>query len=170
MRRHILARSLPPILVGVLSTLFGLLADASAAENVGPSDSGDEFFKLSLEDLVRINISTVTFKAQSLEEAPSSVVIITRSDILKYGFRTVGEALSFVAGFDVLSDYERTDVGTRGVHGDINSNGSLLAVLVDGMDTSFRSTGANSFGYDQVPLAAVDHIEKRFGRQAVLGG
>jgi iron complex outermembrane receptor protein len=113
----------------------------------------------------------VVLGRQSAEEAPSSLVVIKAADIQRYGFRTLGEAINYlVAGADVITDHNYADLGMRGIFGDINANGSSVRVLVDGLDTAYRTTGANSFGYDQVPLEAVKQIEIVRGPMSVVYG
>ncbi len=68
---------------------------------------------------------------QKVTEAPSSVSIITASEIEKYGYRTLADILQSVRGFHLTYDRNYSYVGIRGFcpPGDYNTR---LLVLVDG--------------------------------------
>jgi outer membrane receptor for ferrienterochelin and colicin len=86
--------------------------------------------KLPLEALMQIKIPEV-YSASKFEqkatEAPSSVTVITREEIKRYGWRTLGDLLASVQGFYVSYDRNYDFLGARGVNlGDFNSRILLL--------------------------------------------
>lgn len=68
---------------------------------------------------------------QKVTEAPSSVSIITSTDIKKYGYRTLADVLKSVRGFYITYDRNYSYVGVRGFGrpGDYNSR---ILLLIDG--------------------------------------
>jgi iron complex outermembrane receptor protein len=68
---------------------------------------------------------------QKVTEAPSSVSIITSSDIKKYGYRTLADVLRSVRSFYITYDRNYSYVGVRGFGrpGDYNSR---ILLLIDG--------------------------------------
>jgi outer membrane receptor for ferrienterochelin and colicin len=89
-----------------------LLAAHSAFAQQPEKDLGDA----SLEDLANITVYTASRHVQKATEAPSSVSIITRDEIQKYGYRTLAEILQSMRGFDITYDGNFT-TSRQGHHG-----------------------------------------------------
>jgi iron complex outermembrane receptor protein len=72
---------------------------------------------------------------QKVTEAPSSVSIITSSEIKKYGYRTLADILRSVRSFYITYDRNYSYVGVRGFGrpGDYNSR---ILLLIDGHRTN----------------------------------
>ncbi len=90
--------------------------------------------KMSVEDLMDVEIPTVygaSKHEQKVTEAPSSVSIVTSSDIKQYGYRTLADVLRGVRGFNVTSDRYYSYIGARGINrpGDY---GDRILLMVDG--------------------------------------
>ncbi|WP_229412007.1 MULTISPECIES: TonB-dependent receptor [unclassified Massilia] len=88
---------------------------------------------IPLEELMQMRVVTAASKfAQPISDAPSSVVVLTASDIRDHGWRTLADALATLPGLYVTSDRNYTYLGARGFlrPGDYNSR---FLLLVDGM-------------------------------------
>jgi len=104
-----------------------LLATASLLAQQQTKDLGEA----SLEELANITVYTASRHIQKATEAPSSVTVITRDEIQKYGYRTLADILRSVRGFDITYDRNFTYAGVRGINRPETYNSRVL-LLIDG--------------------------------------
>jgi outer membrane receptor for ferrienterochelin and colicins len=104
-----------------------MLVTASLMAQEPTKDIGDA----SLEELANITVYTASRHAQKITEAPSSVTVITRDEIQKYGYRTLADILRSVCGFYITYDRNFTYGGVRGINQPATYNSRLL-LLIDG--------------------------------------
>jgi iron complex outermembrane receptor protein len=102
-----------------------LLGSASLQAQENPN-----LFELSLEELVNLEVTSASRRAERLAETTSAVYVVTRDDMLRYGINSVPEALRLVPGLSVLQiDANKWAVGSRGFVGRFANK---LLVLMDG--------------------------------------
>ena len=93
--------------------------------------AGADLSELSLEDLMKITVTSVSRKEQPLQRSPAAVYVIQGEEVRRLGIRTLGEALRLSPGLDVAAlnaqDYA---INARGLSNGSSSN--KLEVLVDG--------------------------------------
>jgi outer membrane receptor protein involved in Fe transport len=134
-----------------LSTSLALPALAAVAQR--------DLIDLSLEELLRVEVTSASKYSQAAREAPSAVQVITSEDIRRYGWRTLAEALQSLPGVYGTFDRAYSFVGARGflVAGDYNTR---FLLLLDGQRLNDNLYEQASFG-DEFPvdLALVERIE-----------
>jgi iron complex outermembrane receptor protein len=142
------------ILTAALTLVCGVRAANSAADEGDPEA---ELLDMSLEELLDLDVTTASKKKETLTAAPALSHIITREQILRYGYRNVGEALSSVLGFYPTSDLAYDYTGVRGFGRSGDSNTRLL-VLFDGQRVNDPLYGFGAV--DESLSIGIDGIER----------
>jgi iron complex outermembrane receptor protein len=134
-----------------------------------PTAGGEnDLTSLSLEDLMNVEVTSVSKKRESIAEAPAAVTVISQDDISRSGFGTIPDLLRLSPGVDVARINAFTwAVGVRGLNDQYNSN---LLVLQDGRSL-YSSLFAGVY-WDTVDyvLPDLDRIEVIRGPGATLWG
>lgn len=124
------------------------------------ADTGDDLFSLSLDELGTVKVDTVFAASkftQKVTDAPSSVTIVTRDEIQKFGYRTLGEVIRSVRSFDVTYDRNYSYTGVRGFNG-LGDYGARVLLLIDGHRTNEVIFNTSAVGTDA--LLDVDLIDR----------
>jgi iron complex outermembrane receptor protein len=140
------------------------VGDATPA---GPNGEGD-LSGMSLEDLMNVEVTSVSKQPQKASETPAAVTVIGQDDIARSGLQSVPELLRLVPGMDVAQLNANTwTISTRGFN-DVFSN--KLQVLNDGR--SVYTPGYSGVFWDlQDPLLQdLDRIEVIRGPGATIYG
>lgn len=147
--------------------ICALPALAAAAENP------DHILNLSLEELLSVKIDTVFAASkftEKLTDAPSSVTIMTRDEIARFGYRTLADILRAVRGFDVTYDRNYSHAGVRGFTSN-DDYGSRTLLLVDGHrmnDPIYDTAAVGTDGFVDVDL--IERVEVIRGPGSALYG
>lgn len=151
------------------TTLAGsclLAALPSLAGEPAPSRLPD----LALEELLEVRVSTASKYSQPVGEAPSSVTVITASEIRGFGWRTLAEILGGVRGLWVSEDHTYSFLGARGFGrpGDFNAR---VLVLVDGNRVNDNVFAGANLGTEFVlDVELIDRVEFVAGPGSAMYG
>lgn len=157
-----------------LSGLVALLpALARAADDGAPADAAAESEAVSDLDLVKllnVEVSTASKTAESVEDAPAVITVVTREEIRRWGYQSVAEVLSHTVGFYLVDDQILPNASVRGVSGGLGAESGGIKVMIDGRSVAYRSTSGNWLGVELVPLESVEQIEIIRGPASALYG
>ena len=159
MKRTIIKLALVGLMVWVSMTTLSWA-------NQGETES--DFTELSIEDLMNLEVTTVSKKAQKLSDTAAAVFVITQSDIQRSGATSIPEALRMAPGVEVARiDASKWAVTVRGFNGRFANK---LLVLMDGR-TLYTPTFSGVFWHMQDTLLEdIDRIEVIRGPGASLWG
>lgn len=149
--------------------LAGLAMIAFPAISAHPQQSSDsDLTQTSLEDLMNINITSVSKKEQKTSQAPGAIFVINQDDIRRSGALNIPDLLRMVPGLDVAQiDAGKWAISARGFNGQYSNK---LLVLVDGR-TVYTPIFAGVFWDSQdVPLDTIERIEVIRGPGAAVWG
>jgi iron complex outermembrane receptor protein len=141
-----------------------VLADASAS---------DDLTQLSLSDLAKIEVTSVSKTSEVLQRAPAAIYVISHDDIERSGVTSVPEALRLAPNLLVTQTSSSAYViSARGFSGNSNSQNfsNKLLILIDGRSVYtplYSGIYANTL---DVMLEDIDRIEVISGVGATLWG
>ena len=158
--KHPIHRYLTPGLATLL-----LAGAAAAAESNAASPSAD-LGDLSLEELGRIPVTSVTGRPQSVQEAAASIFVITAEDIRRSAATSLPEALRLAPNLEVARiDATQYAISARGFN---NAIGNKLLVMIDGRTVYSPLFSGVFWDAQQVMLEDVERIEVISGAGATL--
>lgn len=124
--------------------------------------------RLSLEELLEIEVATAARKEQPLTRTPAAVYVITQQELRRSGFTTLAEALRLAPGLQVARVNASTwAVSARGFHG-IFAN--KLLVLIDGRSVYTPLYSGVYWELQDLPLDLIERIEVIRGSGATMWG
>jgi outer membrane receptor protein involved in Fe transport len=126
-----------------------------------------DLYALSMEQLMSIPITSASKFEQSIKDAPSTISLVTRDQIIKYGWLSANEILYRLPGFSISQDYERKTVSSRGNFEGWNNNHMLM--LVDGVPMNDNLYGT-AYTWEITPLVFTRSIEVVRGPGSALYG
>ncbi len=137
------------------AALYALFASFSlpASSQQRTADLADR----SLEDLMNIEVTSVSKKAEKLSDTASAVFVITQEDIRRSGSTNIPDLLRMVPGVDVAQlDSNVWAITARGLN---ERFGNELLVLVDGRSVYTTAFGGVYWDTLDIPLEDIQRIE-----------
>lgn len=153
-------------------SLLALLSTANifAQEVKKDTDTIVDLYELSLEDLLDMEITSVSKKVERLQDVSSSIYVITSEDILRSGATTLHEALRTIPGYwGIQTEYSSVNTVIRSSPAENAVAGGLL-FLLDGTPIQNLMTSTFSFENFDIPLDEIERIEVIRGSAGALYG
>ena len=160
--RRVKARAGRSLLCVLLTVFF---ATGSPAQN---QQAVPDVSKMSLEDLMNVEVTSVSKHTQRVADAAAAVFVITQEDIRRSGATSIPEALRMVPGLQVARiDQNKWAISSRGFNGRFANK---LLVLIDGRSVYTPLFSGVYWSVQDVMLEDVDRIEVIRGPGATLWG
>jgi len=165
---------LPRIWTAALAVILTAGAPgATPALEAPPTEEGgvahDDFLNLSLQDLLDIAITTPSRSAESIEDAPGIVTLISRQEIEGWDARNLGEILNRVASAAFISANVLTDNQVVLRKQSLTPYDTHVLILLDGRPLRDPiASGLNNAVYAAFPVDAIESVEVVRGPGSVL--
>lgn len=148
--------------LAVILALMGVAAPAQA------QTTADALKRMSLEDMMNIEVSTVSRAPQRMANIPAAVHVVTRDDIRRSGVVTLPEALRLAPGVQVARiDGARYAIGIRGFADRLARS---MLVMIDGRAVYSSLFAGTYWEVQDVLLEDVERIEVIRGPGGTLWG
>jgi len=139
----------------------------TAIDGFAQSPQGD-LSKLSVDDLMDVEVTSVARRGQKLSDTPAAVFVITQDDIQRSGATTIPEVLRMVPGVDVASvDGNIWAISARGFNGRWSNK---LLVMIDGRTVYSPVFSGVYWDIQDTMLEDIDRIEVIRGPGGTLWG
>ena len=149
-----------------LFCLMAALAEAGGTDH--SSASSNDLENLSLEQLINVQVTSVSKTETDAFTSPTAISVITQDDIRRNGFTSIPDALRLVPGMDVAQiNASQWAVSTRGFNGEYAGN---LLVLVDGRSVYTPTFSGVIWELQDLVMEDLDRIEVIRGPGAALWG
>lgn len=144
------------------------IAGLVLALSVSSPAQQQDLTQMSLDDLMKLQVTSVSKKEQTFFKTGASVFVITREDIRRSGMTNIPDLLRMVPGVEVARiDANSWAVSIRGFN---NRYATKVLVMIDGR--SVYTPGFSGVYWDQqiVPLEDIDRIEVVRGPGGTMWG
>src|SRR5277367_5505651 len=137
---------------GVLAAIL-----ASPSSPAWSQQKSTDLTEQSLEDLMNVEVTSVSKTAQTLSRTAAAVFVISPEDISRSGARNIPDLLRMVPGMDVSEINGNTwAINVRGFNARFSND---LLVLVDGRPVYTQTFGGVFWDVLNLPLEDVERIE-----------
>src|SRR3989454_2220096 len=144
------------------------LAQPGLAQQPDSSLSAEALKKLSIEQLMNLQVTSVSKRPERLSQTASAIQVITQQDIRRSGAASLAEALRLAANLQVAQiDSRQWAISARGFNG---TAANKLLVLIDGRTVYTPLFSGVFWDVQEVPLQDIDRIDVISGPGATLWG
>jgi iron complex outermembrane receptor protein len=148
---------IPAIYLAVAAALSTVAPHKVFGQGSGQQSGTVDLTQASLEDLMNIEVTSVSKKEQPLAKAGAAVFVITQEDIHRSGATNIPDVLRLAPGVDVAQiDANRWAISIRGFNA---IYGNKVLVLIDGRSVYLDSFSGVFWDQQDVLLEDIDRIE-----------
>ncbi|MEZ4647404.1 MAG: TonB-dependent receptor [Candidatus Eisenbacteria bacterium] len=148
--------------------LVGWVIGAATCWSTSSASDVADLSNLSIEELMRVEVTSVSRQEERWLDAAAAVTVITAEDMRRAGALSVPEALRMAPGIDVAQiDANKWAVSARGFLGRFSNK---LLVLMDGRSIYTPFFGGVEWDMVDISLDDIDRIEVIRGPGASLWG
>jgi iron complex outermembrane recepter protein len=123
---------------------------------------------LSLQELMNVEVTSVSKQPQPLSQSPAAIYVITQDDIRRSGATSIPQAIRDVPGLHVAQlDSQKWAIGSRGFNGRYNNK---LLVMVDGRSVYSPEFSGVYWEAQDTLMADIERIEVIRGPGTALWG
>jgi len=149
---------------GSLSFAVAVLMTIPVWAQEAPTDLGSK----SVEDLMNIEVTSVSKKEQKLSRIASAIFVVTKDDIRRSGATNIPDVLRMVPGLDVAQINGSTwEISARGFNSQFANK---LLVMIDGRTVYSPLFSGVYWDVQDVPLEDIERIEVIRGPGATVWG
>src|SRR3984893_507252 len=165
---HSLNKRLKRRSIEMTKVAFCIAACVIFALPAWPQQETPDLADRSLEDLMNIEVTSVSKKEQKLSRTAAAIFVITQEDIRRSGATNIPDLLRIVPGLDVAQVNSSTwAISSRGFN---DQFANKLLVLMDGRTVYSPLFSGVFWDVQQVPLAIIERIEVIRGPGAAVWG
>jgi iron complex outermembrane recepter protein len=143
-------------------------SNIAAAAQESPLAESDALKKLSIEELMNLEVTSVSKRPEKLSETASGIQVVTSEDIRRAGVTSVPEALRLAANLEVARvDSRQWAITARGFN---NTLANKMLVLIDGRTVYTPLYAGVYWDVQDTLLEDIDRIEVISGPGATQWG
>jgi outer membrane receptor for ferrienterochelin and colicin len=119
-----------------------------------------DLLEMNLEDLLNMDVTTASKKAEKLSDAPGIISTITSQEIKNFGANTLYDVLNMAPSLQPLGSHLFVD-NKAAIRGELNTHAdNHVLILLNGRAVrEGTSGGANSAIYSGFPVELIDKVE-----------
>lgn len=136
--------------------------------DVTMTDLTSEVYMLTLEELLNVKITTAGKTEQKVSDIPASVIVVTKEEIQRYGYKDVSDIMKHIIGLYPTDIGFGDNFGVRGYWTSTLNRG--IVVLVNGMDIRSTFYDQTFLSYLRIPAENIERLEFVRGPMGVMYG
>jgi iron complex outermembrane receptor protein len=152
----------------LLTVGFVCFAQPAFPQQPDSAAQAESLKTLSIEQLMNVEVTSVSKRPERLSRVASAIQVITRQDIRRSGASSLPEALRLATNLQVAQvDSRQWAISARGLN---STTANKLLVLIDGRTVYTPLFSGVFWDVQDVPLEDIDRIEVISGPGATLWG